>query len=309
MGYEAHEAAQLHYSDFVHPDDHAHCRAVFSALMAGEDVRDAEMRFRTRAGATLHVEGSVSVRRDEDGEIAGTRGIFRDLSARRSAERTRDEFLAMITHDLRTPLTSLHGAIGLLARGYVPPGTPEARELLGVAYESTQRLVRLADDFLDVGRLEAGAMTFRTARVGAIALLERACSELAAMAEQAGVTVAVAKGDTSLAVVADPDRVVQVLVNLLSNAIKFSSPGATVTLEARRNGHELVFSVADTGRGIPEAMHDAVFERYGQVLPGDATELGGSGLGLAICKRLVGALGGRLWLDERAAIIPAAPTR
>ncbi len=214
----------------------------------------------------------------------------------RKSERVKDEFLSIAGHELRTPLTSIRGSLGLLAGGLVGELPAEAADMVALAVDNTDRLVRLVNDILDIERMDAGHLPLERAPVGVGELVRQSAQALQATAEDAGVQLRVEVED--LEVCADGDRIVQTLVNLLGNAIKFSPPGSVVTVAVARDEGCARFSVTDSGRGIPADQLDSIFERFNQVDASDTRERGGSGLGLAIARGIVESHGGHLWAES-----------
>ena len=211
-------------------------------------------------------------------------------------ERLKQGFLSTVSHELRTPLTSIKGSLGLLASGVLGALSSEAIEVVGIAERNAVRLSALVNDILDLERLETGRIELQFARVQVEEILRRAIESLATLEQNQGVTVEAPR--VSMAVWADADRILQVLVNLLSNAVKFSPPGGVVTIAVARSGTCVEFRVTDRGRGIPAEHRRPIFERFRQVETSDAREKGGSGLGLAICKSIVEQHGGTLGVES-----------
>lgn len=232
----------------------------------------------------------------EDGRVSGSVVVLRDIRERRAVDRMKDEFISVISHELRTPLTSVHGALGLLAGGAAGSLPEPAARMVSLASSSTDRLVRLIDDLLDVERMAANKLTVEPVEVDAASLISTAVGEMRGLAEAAGVTVAVV--GTSGRVWADPDRIVQTLTNLVGNAVKFSPDGSTVHIGTTVLDDHVQFDVRDEGPGIPESELETVFERFRQVDASDTRTKGGTGLGLAICRGLVERHGGRIWASN-----------
>ncbi len=216
----------------------------------------------------------------------------------RRSERVKDEFISVVGHELRTPLTSIRGSLGLLQGGVFGELPPEAAEMLELAVTNTDRLVRLIDDILDIERMDAGAMTLELAPVRASELVRNAMQIVQLAATEAKVTLTADLREDPL-VCADADGVVQVLVNLLGNAVKFSPRWSEVSAAVGRDGGEAVFSIADSGRGIPADRLETIFERFRQVDSSDAREKGGSGLGLAIARAIVERHGGDMTVRSK----------
>ncbi len=220
--------------------------------------------------------------------------LMRDISGRVQAEREKEEFLATVAHELKTPLTSLHGALGLLqARG---ESLPEAQResLLTIAQANSQRLIRLIRDILDNERLRAGKMTFRREAVRLGQVLDQATEETRFQARIREVALELDLPGQEVEVWADPDRVEQVYLNLLSNAIKHSPAGGRVTVRLEAGEGRARVSVRDRGPGIPAEVQPQVFQRFTQAPGAGRRGLGGSGLGLSIAKALVEKQGGRM---------------
>ena len=156
--------------------------------------------------------------------------------------------------------------------------------------------MRLINDILDIERMRSGRAPLSRIACDAAGLMGHAGDVMRPLAETAGVTLTVRPELARLW--ADPDRMIQTLTNLLSNAIKFSSRGGTVRLEAERQESEVLFRVADEGRGIPQNQLDSVFGRFAQVDVSDSRRKGGTGLGLFICRTIVEQHGGRIWAES-----------
>jgi len=276
-------------------------RALRHFLDTGEHVlldRRVERLLLTRADAEVPVEMSTG--------LAGTgEGIFfsvflHDISARKRVERMKEEFVATVSHELRTPLTSISASLALLADGMAGELPPGARGLVDVANASSERLVRLVGDVLDLQKLEAGQMDVRREVQPLLPVAEGALAAMQCFAAQAGIALAchVAPGAARLRAAVDCDRITQVLTNLLSNAVKFSRHGGTVTLALE--GHEdwIRIAVSDHGAGIPEHFRARVFQRFAQADGADSRRQGGTGLGLSICKSIVEEHGGSIRFDS-----------
>jgi len=202
----------------------------------------------------------------------------------------------MVSHDLRTPLTSVQGTLALFSKGVYGEIPHQGRLRLASAEQSTRRLIKLVNDLLDIEKLEARNLLMHTEAVSATCVIERCLESVRGFAEEHGVKLETAPGDAMFE--ADGDRIVQVLVNLVSNAVKFSPVGSTVSLSAVGSDRYLEFRVTDQGRGIPAAERHAIFERFRQVEVADGREKAGIGLGLAICKAIVAQHGGEIGVDS-----------
>ena len=232
----------------------------------------------------------------DQGRFSGSVLSFRDISQRYALDRLKDEFVSTVSHELRTPLTSIRGALGLLTSGILGEVSDKATNLLRIALTNSDRLVRLINDILDLERAQGGRepLVFRPIQMGD--LVRQAMDGMQLVAEQAGVMLIHDK--TQVEVMADADRLVQVLTNLLSNAVKFSPPNSAVSVMLRPGSSGVTLSVIDQGRGIPADKLEAVFGRFQQVDASDSRQKGGSGLGLAICRAIVTQHSGRIWAER-----------
>lgn len=222
--------------------------------------------------------------------------IIQDVTEQHEIARIKREFVAMITHDLRTPLTSIRASLqGALARGEGEL-SPSVGKLVSIAERNSNRLLKLVNELLELERLEAGKLDILPEAVSIAGLVEQSVDAVRGFALDNSVSLQSDVCDGN--VVADSDRLVQVLVNLLSNAVKFSASNSTVTVTVRRIERAVEFRVADQGRGIPLALQSAIFDKYKQVERQDATSKGGTGLGLPICKAIIEQHGGHIGLES-----------
>jgi signal transduction histidine kinase len=222
-------------------------------------------------------------------------GLRDDIRQLKEVERMKTEFVSTVSHELRTPLTALRGSLGLVLAGTTGPVASKTRDLLQIALQNTERLIRLINDILDVERIEAGHLVVRREPVELTTVLRTTVESLRTVAMEAGVAIAV-EGETSAVVTADPDRLVQVFTNLISNAVRFSPRGETVTVSAKTTPTSVVVFVTDRGPGIPLEFRRRIFGKFQQADPAGAA--GGAGLGLAIVRAIVERHGGSVRFDS-----------
>ncbi|MCH8221807.1 MAG: GAF domain-containing protein [Chloroflexi bacterium] len=295
LGYRSSEIRSMTIWDVIHPDGLEHCREVFAKIASGESVGEFDAEFVTKAGQKVFVRGTTTYR-FEDGRPISTRGIFRDVGARLEVEKMKDEFVSMVSHELRTPLTSIRGSLGMLASGLLEDRPEQARRMLEIASANTDRLVRLINDILDIERIESRAIDMDLAAVDAREVIGQAAEEMQSFADERMVRLDARPGTAW--VMADRDRIVQTLTNLISNAVKFSEPESTVTIDCHQEDERVLFTVSDSGRGIPPEKIDAIFERFKQADSSDSRDKGGTGLGLAICRLIVEQHGGQIYVES-----------
>lgn len=233
---------------------------------------------------------------------AGEEGFFtaflHDISERKKVERMKNEFISTVSHELRTPMTSIRASLSLLAGGCAGEFAPDTRGLIDIAYRSSERLVRLVNDVLDIEKIESGNMEFDIRPQRLLPIVGQAIDAMQAYAAQARVAVELDAAGHDLAVAADHDRLIQVIVNLLSNAIKFSPPEAVVTVQIGQDAGRAMIAVVDRGSGIPAEFHGRIFQKFAQADATDSRRKGGTGLGLSICKSIVEQHGGSIAFES-----------
>jgi two-component system sensor histidine kinase GlrK len=229
-------------------------------------------------------------------EVAVLATAFNTMAARlRQHDEMKEEFFATLSHELRSPITSVREAANLLADGVPGPLTPKQERLVEIIRRSTDRLLRLVNQILDISRLRAGLLPLERTAVDLDWLVGRAVEELRPQAQEAGVSVERERVGSRFTVVGDEDRLVQVVVNLLANAVRFTPAGGRVTVRLVDAADECEIQVEDTGVGIPAAELPHIFESYRQAHLGK----GGTGLGLAIVRGVVQAHGGRVTAESQ----------
>lgn len=224
--------------------------------------------------------------------------VCRDISERREIEQIKGEFVATVSHELRTPLTSIAGSLGLITGGAAGAIPAKALRLIQIAQSNSARLVRLINDILDIEKIEAGRMTFDIKPIALDHLLRRAIRDNAGFAAEYGVQVELGAFSGDSVVLADEDRLIQVITNLLSNAVKFSPPKGIVRVAVTALDRRFRISVSDQGEGIPETFRDRIFGKFAQADNSDSRRLGGTGLGLSIVREIVTRLGGSVGFES-----------
>lgn len=244
----------------------------------------------------FEIRCSPIYRRDR---VDGVVGVATDVTERLHAQRMKDEFVSIVSHELRT-LTSIRGSLGLIEGGVAGELPAKARELVRIARSNTDRLVRLINDILDLDKMEAGRVILQREPLDAWAVVDEVIGQMHGYAEQASVSVEEAgRVPDCPPVHADHDRLVQILTNLLSNAIKFSPEGGRVEVKVTQRQGRLRFSVTDHGPGIAPADVPRLFQKFHQLDASDTRARGGSGLGLVIAKSLVEAHHGQIGVDSQ----------
>jgi signal transduction histidine kinase len=222
--------------------------------------------------------------------------VAHDISERRAAERMKQRFISIASHDLRTPLSSISATLSVLTAGGKGELPQNTQQVLQKADNSLERLMDLIRDLLDLEKLEAGKVVISMSVVSAMDVCSASCDSLEFLAKSLGVQIARPFGDAAL--YADERSLVRVLINLISNAIKFSPRGSTVKLTIQDMGLMTEISVIDQGPGIPVEDRELIFEKFRQSKSTSSTAVKGTGLGLAISKLIAEAHGGSIGVDS-----------
>jgi PAS domain S-box-containing protein len=309
-GYDEAELAEMRFTELMPPERLAEAVASFEDVVARR-TRHLETEIRHRDGRLVHlsVTGLPIV---VDDEIVGVYGIAEDItqrtrmqreleharSAAEDASRAKSLFLATMSHEVRTPLTSVIAAAEMLDDTKLDD---TQRRLTGVLHRSGVRLLRLVDDILDFSRIEAGRAELEPVEFSLVELLDDVLAQAREAATARGLAVEAAYGDLPVRAVGDPMRIAQVLTNLLDNAVKFTETGSVrlaATTKRSALGPELHVEVTDTGIGMSDEQVQQVFEPFSQADSSITRRYGGTGLGLAITRQLIELMDGGFRVDS-----------
>jgi len=284
-------------------------------LLALADTITEPERYRARMLELAHEPGAAST---DEFEIAGTGRVFRgytapvpevsggfrgriwtlrEVTADRELDRMRDAFVATVSHELRTPLTSISGFLEMMQDEEAELGA-SGRQYLEVIRRSTTRLHALVEDLLLMAQIEAKRIELSLGPVDVQALASRSIESARPAATEKGVALELVT-DHPATVIADADRIAQVIDNLISNAVKFTNDGGNVTVRVEGDGDGLRLTVADTGIGIPREEHGQIFSRFFRASTATQHAIPGTGLGLAISRALIEQHGGTITLTSR----------
>ncbi len=266
-------------------------------VLAGEPRVEAEI-----ATGTLRQHFfAATVASVRAGDTSGAVIVLHDITELRKLERIRRDFVANVSHEFRTPLTAIQGFAETLIAG--AQDDPQNRgRFLNIILEHARRLARLTEDLLKLSQMDADRLELELRPVKVTQLIE-SCYETAqrrAAEKELVLTLDVSPGLPDVA--GDARRLQEVLQNLLDNATQYTLPGGKIILSAEPGNEEVIFTVSDTGIGIPTADQPRIFERFYRVDAARSREAGGTGLGLAIAKHLIEVQGGRVWVESEVGV-------
>jgi two-component system phosphate regulon sensor histidine kinase PhoR len=231
------------------------------------------------------------------GETSGAVVVLHDITALRKLERVRRDFVANVSHEFRTPLTAIQGFAETLLAGAMDD--PQNRErFLEIIVEHSRRLARLTEDLLKLSKMDADRLELEIRRVSVSQLIESCIETARHRATEKEIAISVQPSNGVPDIAGDRRRLAEVLQNLLDNALQYTLSRGEIFVSAEPRDGEVVFTVADTGIGIPKADQSRIFERFYRVDAARSRELGGTGLGLSIAKHIVEVHGGRIWVDS-----------
>ena len=240
---------------------------------------------------------AVTVASVRAAETSGAVIVLHDISELRKLERVRRDFVANVSHELKTPLTAIQGFAETLLAGAIDDSQNRGR-FLEIILEHSRRLARLTDDLLKLSKMDADRLELEICRLSVPQFIESCVETAQRPAGEKDLRISVNLQEHLPDVAADRRRLAEVLQNLLDNAIQYTPPGGQIMLSASADGSEVTFTVSDTGIGIPQADQPRIFERFYRVDAARSREVGGTGLGLAIAKHLVEVHGGRIWVES-----------
>ena len=265
-----------------------------AALQRGETVRAEQLVIVRPDGSEVTTLVNTTPIRSDDGELLTVIGTVQDISPLEDLERLRAEFLAMVSHELRAPLTSIKGSAATVRGSLVPPDPAEVRQFFHIVEEQADHMRGLINDLLDMTRIEAGTLSVNPTPASLESIIEQAKNTFLSGGHQHNVKVE--PGPSLPRVWCDGQRIAQVLHNLFVNAAANSRDWSTISVSASLDDTHVAVSVTDEGSGIAPEQLPMLFTKFSRRRPDDADgAAGGYGLGLAICKGIVEAHGGRIW--------------
>ncbi len=297
FGYTSEEAVGRHIMLIIPEDRYDEEREIIARIGAGERVDHFETVRLTKSGAAIDISLTVSPIRDASGEIVGASKVARDIGERKRAEAAlrdadarKDEFIAMLAHELRNPLAPLRNGLRVMRiAGDDPTAITNARAMME---RQLGHMVRLVDDLLDISRINQRKMELRRAHITLRDVVAGAVETSRPSIDAGGHSFTTSLPLEDVFLDADLTRLAQVFSNLLTNSAKYTTAGGRISLDAAKIGENVVVAVRDTGTGIPAEAMPRIFEMFSQVDRNIERSTGGLGIGLALVKGLVEMHGG-----------------
>ena len=266
-------------------------------LRAADVIRVEEIVMRVPSGRSVSALLNATPIRSEGGDVESFVVTLQDMTPLEELERLRAEFLGMVSHELRAPLTAIKGSVTTLLEAASELDPAETTQFLRIIRDQSDQMRYLIGDLLDVARIETGTLSVEPESSYVSSIVDEARNRFLSAGGRADLRIEL--GPDLPPVMADRRRIVQVLINLLSNAARYSPEGSPIVVHAEREGVDIAISVADEGRGIPEDLVPHLFRKVSRTTgAGQESGFAWSGLGLAICKGIVEAHGGRIWAES-----------
>lgn len=296
MGYTESEITPTFegWKSMLHPDDVALVRQEINAHLKNKKPYDVNYRLRHKDGYYIWINARGQAEWDEQGIPTYFSGSMIDISEKKRLEELKNEFVYVVTHELRTPLSALRGALDMLPRLLGEDLPVKAKKSLDLSLQGCDRLSSLVNDLLEVGKAESGAMTFQMKPCNVYKMLRDAVAMNNEYARQYHATIELLISDNpdmkQIEIMIDENRFQQIMANLISNAAKFSPPEGVVTVSLKQENAEITISITDRGSGIPIEFQKRIFQKFAR----SNSDKPGTGLGLNITKTMVEKMGGTI---------------
>jgi PAS domain S-box-containing protein len=304
FGYSAKEIVGESVALIISPENTGELDFSLARIESGRNMENFETKRISKDGRVIPISLTISPIRDADGDIIGSSAIARDISEQKrltrqlvEANELRNEFVAMVVHDVRSPAASIAGFAQLLIDQWNVIEEARKIEHLKVIARNTEHLAQFVEDVLQVARIEAGGFDFKIAEFDIHALTQKEIRDLAGPYGERSFDLIV-EGDIPL-VMGDEERQREILMNLLTNAVKFSPADEPITVELSVDEGFIEVAVIDHGGGIAEEDLPKLFQKFGRLAQPGGGKVPGTGLGLYICKTIAEAQGGKIWCESK----------
>jgi PAS domain S-box-containing protein len=291
-GYHEKDLKEQSVLKLVAPDQANATHTKLAEAISSKSEVKFETKMRKPDGTIIDVDWSATWADDQQALFC----VIRDITERKKLEQLKQDFVAMLSHDLRTPLSSVLAAIELVSM----PGfgiTDEGQEYLQVAEKNLHSSIAMINQLLEIEKMESGVLSLDYEEADSIEIIRAAVNTVAALSETANIPIVVPDDNVKVAV--DIEKLTRVIINLLGNALKFSEPGKEIAIKQTIDNQYLRISVVDHGPGIPREKQLLIFERFRQLDQTEKREYSGTGLGLAICKSIIEAHKGKIGVTSQ----------
>lgn len=263
----------------------------------GMDARLNTLQF-SRGDRQYFYRPKITTLYDGEGKMYGVLTLLQDVTQFKELDRMKSDFIATLSHEFRTPLTSINMSVDILNQGILGTLNDRQRELIDSAREDCFRLTKLARDLLQLSKLESGKIELRDEELNILSVVEFSIRPLQLMFTEKTIQLVTDIAADLPMLVADEQQLSWVVTNLVTNALKHTAPGGTVTIRAREQRESLLVQVEDTGDGIPPDDLERIFDKFVQIKRSSDSTPGSVGLGLSIAKEIVEMYGGRIWAES-----------
>jgi PAS domain S-box-containing protein len=271
-----------------------------SLAKAPSEKGDREIELNSTQDETKKtLRSSTAVVENESGETVGMVSVLSDITKQKELDRLKTNFVANVTHELRTPLIAIDKSIALLLTGEPGPVVPQQKQFLDIAERNLKRLANLINDLLDMSKLESGKMSVNLVSISVEKVASDVLKSFESWADSKTISLVKNIDKNIKEIIADQDRIIQVFNNLVGNAIKFTPQGGIITINAEKYDSMAKISVQNTGSGIPKDDLKKIFNKFYQTGQHAPTDISGTGLGLSIAKEIIELHGGEIWVESK----------
>ncbi|HEY92697.1 MAG TPA: PAS domain S-box protein [Dehalococcoidia bacterium] len=278
------------------PDGKGKAKGVFQRFLAGEEIRDEELEICRANGSKVWINLSVRPVHDKGGQVVANRSVVVDITERKRLDQLKDEFIGLVSHELRSPLTVITGAVNTALTEAERLSPEETHQLLNDAALEAESLSHMLGNLLELSRIQADRLFLHAEATNTKKVIQGIVERIKRQSSSRQFVVDLPKKLPS--VYADELRLERILYNLIENAIKYSPQGGEIRISARPEEEHLVIGVSDQGSGISPSDRSKLFEPFQRLEESRSGGIGGVGLGLLVCRRLVEAHGGQIWVES-----------
>ena len=278
------------------PNGKAKAESIFQKFLAGEEIRSEELEMCRADGSRMWINLSVRPVRDKDGQVVANRSIVSDITEHKKLDELKDDFIGLVSHELRSPLTVITGVVNTVLSEGERLSSQETHQLLRDASLEAELLSHLLWNLLELSRMQANRLFLHTEAISVRKVIQTTVEEIKRQSSKHQFILALPREIPP--VYADELRLERILYNLIENAVKYSPQGGEIRISAKPQGEHLVIGISDQGIGISLPAQAKLFGPFQRLEEFRPDGVGGAGLGLLVCRRLVEAHGGRIWVES-----------